>query len=207
MAWVDMDDDADLDVLAGGYSDLFWTVNDGNGGFNPTVEPIQLGSGLGTITQGCVIADMDLDGSRDLVEFTAHPEHRVHWFPNNGTPSLGNGRILFAGDTNQTEMLCLDLDLDGDSDLVYMDHWGDRLRWAENIGSPLFGTPQTIAILNNALYLHAADVNADGLADLLVSGGIADQTVKCWINTGGAFTGPMLVADAGNQPRGTRTGP
>lgn len=79
----------------------------------------------------CRLVDMNLDGDMDVMAIHGD-QGRVFWIKNPGKPSLpwNSFRITDHEQKPVTAMSPVDLDYDGDTDLVVIE--GDRLAWYEN---------------------------------------------------------------------------
>jgi hypothetical protein len=90
--------------------------------------------------------------------------------------------------------LALDLDSDGDQDIVAASNSSGGLAWWENNGNGSF-SKHTIAASGSYRALAGADVNRDGFMDLLVASG---DSLSWWQNNGAqSFTGRTIGTLAG----------
>jgi hypothetical protein len=174
----DFDGDGDIDVAAASFSTgiVSWFENlDGRGSFGP----------LQILTRGAIGAerlqavDLDGDGDLDLIAAAYGSENisndgEVLWFENiGGNATFGPANTLVAGG-GPTAVQALDLDGDGDLDLVVTHYETRRLVWYENQGDLTFGNAQIIAeTLDRLEALELADIDGNGTLDLLVGSGSA----------------------------------
>ncbi|MBK9146831.1 MAG: T9SS type A sorting domain-containing protein [Flavobacteriales bacterium] len=96
----------------------------------------------------------------------------------------------------------LDVDGDGDPDLVASLQNDSRIVWYANEGAGAFAEQQVL--VPNATYINnliVLDLDADGLLDLAGTS-LGPDRVLWWRNLGwGAFGPEQLIAQAGNHPR------
>ncbi len=133
------------------------------------------------------LADLDGDDDADLiVGGTA-----IYWFENSDSREhfATPGRRI--DDAEATFLCCgvnlpVDLDLDGDHDLVSIQPSNNRLTthfvWHENLdGRGSFGHPRQIADGSNAMRVLVGDLDEDGAPDLVVS---REYRIDVFLNTG-----------------------
>jgi len=176
---VDIDGDGDADVIAA--SDLggqvtWWENLDRNGTawsehtINTTVK------GSNALRAGDIDGDGDLD-----VAVAAGRGDTVYWFENMG----GDGLSWIRRTVDDTLKLpnsieVVDMDADGDLDLLGTDAVDDLVRWWKNVDGA--GTQWTSQTIDNsfagASSAVAADFNGDGLIDL--AGAAADGFDIVW---------------------------
>ena len=147
----DIDGDGDLDILSGsssGGSDLSWFENlDGNGQFNYANEI--------TSTASAVVSLNDVDNDSDLdVVMTIGDD--IIWKKNqDGLGNFSNGGHIMDIRYDKS-FHAVDIDFDGDIDIVSTKEENDQLAYSKNLGvlgSEINGTVQV-------------DVNGDGCDDL-----------------------------------------
>jgi len=113
----DIDSDGDIDLLG---NKLFWWENDGDFVFSEHIIPTETNS---SFVKGF---DIDSDGDVDIVTYVDHDDNpdgntgKLLWWENDGdqnfTPSLIINTTLIS--TNYSPVI-VDLDQDGDGDLIY----------------------------------------------------------------------------------------
>ena len=187
----DMDSDGDQDLLVqhqtgfsfGNY-DVTWVRNEGGGVFT-TLSTLFLERGLPTKP-----IDVNGDGNMDLlVQSRVLNDFELGWSQN-----IGGGFMTLPIPIQTYPVLSLkafapvDLDQDGDTDIVTAETNGFRVDWIENLGSSTFAAPAPVGTLNESgLVVDALDVDLDGVTDVIAW----DTTEARWFrNTGGATFAP-----------------
>lgn len=218
-AWADIDGDGDLDLASfdhiGNQNFLFIYQKQGNGRMKP-VERYPVGNTRdGILSWG----DVDNDGDPDLLAtfVSGHNNWRMRLLTNEG--SQGGNRFSFAMQTNygldQGDAKWHDMDNDGDLDLVVAGHrrvngvraidFQSLLYYHANDNGALATEPLVIvdhytssdrlSSGNPVLFdLEIADMNNDGLADVLTS---SNQNVTIHyndLNTTSFLTSKQVLA-------------
>jgi len=192
----DLDRDGDLDVAAVSSSgdELAWWENSAGDGSAWTGRTILSGSALDGVA-GVEIGDVDRDGDADLV-VAVRNDDAIRWFENDGDPSNGGWtqRVINAAPFDDPVGLDLvDLDRDGDLDVVAASENGNRVSWWASDGTPGDGiggdgTSWTFHAVaenfNGARDVVAADFDGDGDPDLAAVARLDDQ-LSWWENTSG----------------------
>jgi hypothetical protein len=187
-SFVDIDDDGDLDLFDadigyGGYMiNTAYRENTGSATApsfgNLMTNPF--GIQMDSISVKSSFADLDDDGDYDMMQTTLYSNHI--YYENTGTktaPQFGTGVVNPFGLNAVASYVSLatfvDLDNDGDFDLMHGDYYGD-FHYYENTGTktnPQFGAKQTNPFgLSNTTYMtppEFSDVDGDGDLDLLTT--------------------------------------
>ena len=157
---LDLDQDGDQDVISisAGSGGVMLGENINNEHFQ-FQELIGLPSGHREIDSG----DLDGDGDVDFVVCTSLGS--VHWIENNGSLNFTSHEIDTVGIFE--DILMVDLDGDGDQDMVSSNFDTDEIHWYENDGSQVFSL-NTISFPNLTLpsEILAEDFDGDGDMDL-----------------------------------------
>ncbi|MEM9597991.1 MAG: FG-GAP-like repeat-containing protein [Acidobacteriota bacterium] len=165
----DLDRDGALDVVAtadGAADRVRWWRNAGDGSAWTGVDVAAAVDGA----RGVTTADLDGDGWVDIAA-AAVDAGAVRWWRNAGTP-LDGGFVAAEGGGSAVpgDLRSLDLDLDGDLDLVGA---GDSVAaWWENGGGAASWTPRPSSAAATAT--AAADLDGDGDLDLASADGVSD---------------------------------
>ncbi len=181
----DLDNDGDIDILATSDvdDDVAWWENNGSEGFTKRVIDDNF-NGATSVTG----KDVDLDGNIDVIA-SAYNSDKISWWHNDGSPSDG-GWTEYTIDDNvdgASGIDLLDLDLDGDIDVVASEKEDDDLLWLENDGSPTDGGWIRHAIdlnFEGVTDVFCLDLDADGDIDVLGAAESGDDIT--WWENGGA---------------------
>ena len=176
----DLDQDGDIDLAVGqfGYDDgeIRWMENKGNWVF----ESVQLLNRSGTIHTP--VADMDGDGDLDIVAVVSQQWEEIYVFENDGAARFETRRVYAAThhDFGSSGISLVDLDLDGDLDILYTNgdacdassplriRPGHGAQWLENMGGLVFEYHR-LADFRGAYSARAFDADRDGDLDIFVS--------------------------------------
>jgi len=191
---MDVDGDGDLDLLSGSANDakLAWYENLGSasGTFGPNQFINQAAAGVSALA----IADLDGDGELDVVSVSGL-DQKVAWYPNQGGLNFGTQTIIDQNPFFPRNLVAADLDNDGDADLAVI---GDeRLKLYRNSGAGTFSISTVFNGLDDARGIRAADLDGDGLPDLVVTSWF-DSKLSWFRNFGGgSFGGRQIIASPG----------
>ena len=158
----------------------------------------------GTIAFGNVqSADMDGDGDKDIVISQYGADDEISWLENDGGDFNDFPKHIVSTSTSSVKKLQLiDLDQDGDIDIVGVDDLADELFWFENDGTGITWTVNTIQsgiTADGACNFGIADIDSDGDLDIALAA--CNTNVLYWYeNTGGAMT--WIQNDTGIVPAG-----
>lgn len=169
MKLVDLDQDGDLDLLAGtNSSTLIWYQNtDGAGTFAAESVLVNTGGRVNDIDVG----DFDGNGTIDVVaSLVGSADKGIYWFSNNGSLSFTRNTILNISQDSRG-VYVVDIDNDGDSDIVAaihnLDGSGQNISLYANNGSGSF-TKNTLFTMPfyEQTKIHAADMSGNGYSDI-----------------------------------------
>lgn len=181
----DVDKDGNVDILAASDADDFiaWYPNvDGEGEF----EGPEFISELGPGARSLMVADVDLDGSLDVL--TASYIDGISWYQNtNGIGDFDERHIVSTSTRGAWSVFAADLDGDGDMDALSASYLDDKIAWYENVdGSGTFGRQQMISrsVASGVRSVQTADVDGDGDLDVL-SASMGDNKIAWYENLDG----------------------
>ncbi len=126
---------------------------------------------------------MDRDGDLDVVACAYHQTDAIKWWENRGDGAFTAHTIANIPQHGVIDMACVDLDRDGDLDVVAASASGsaqglDAVLWYENDGSQIF-TGHTVASADCPIWVGVGDLNGDGDLDMVVSAFDADTIYWC----------------------------
>ena len=177
----DLDGDGYIDVLSGDNEKVAWYKNlDGKGTF----------SGAKTIdadpTKETYTADVDGDGDLDVLVATLMrrwgDSTEIAWYENlDGNGTFSNQKVITSDVETAQDVHAADLDGDGDMDVLSASYEDDKIAWYENLyGNGTFSDQRVLQDdLNKASYVVAADLNGDGVLDV-VGGHGTESTMQNW---------------------------
>jgi len=174
--------------------------------FGPTVKLSNATLGA----RGVDAADLDGDGKLDMV-VASYNDDRVSWFPGDGQGGFGQQHVICEGLDGAIRVIARDFDGDGDLDLAVASYFDDRLSTFLNMGTDAQGThfgPRVVltTFVDGVWDLDAADLNGDGLVDLMTASE-NDNRIAWFRNLGGgAFANIKVLVGASNGASGVTAG-
>jgi hypothetical protein len=198
IAAADMNNDGHMDMIS------FW----GDDNFNS--NSIAVHSNIGTngytglnrsITSsqgfwGLYTADINSDGYLDVVSSIWPNSNRVSYHLNNGDGSFALENDIDIALSKPRGVSSIDLDGDGDLDIIAAAVDNNSIFWYENTGTP--STPNFVKrtiddTLTSAQELHASDIDGDGDIDITAVGNFFG--VKIYVNNGDKTFDIRVVAN------------
>lgn len=159
----DINNDGNIDIISASLSDhkIAWFKNLGSGIFQQQIITESLNGASSVFA-----TDMDNDGDIDVVAASRFSD-KIVWFENiDGLEDFGTERVIATNISGANYVYCIDLDSDGDMDVLSLALWDNIIAWHENLdGLGNFGPKNIIA--SDADYIYAADIDNDGDIDLL----------------------------------------
>ena len=186
---VDLDGDGDMDILAvikWATADIKWLENNGNGNFYTGNTVRQINDTYASISS----ADFDGDGDIDIVSST--DSEGLFYYINDGAE---NFERIYLNSGSDIDIFPIDLDQDGDVDLVGASYNGDYVKWYRNDGPRNDGTlnwtdHNISTTFDGANSVYATDVDGDGDIDVMASGAGSLSDEFSWFeNTSATFSG------------------
>ena len=197
----DVDGDGDMDVLSASFSDdkIAWYENNG------AVDPTFTAHTISTSADGAYsvyAVDVDGDGDIDVLSASAYGDEIV-WYENDGQADLTfTAHTITTSAYGASSVYAVDVDGDGDMDVLSASFDDDTIRWYENDGqaNPTFTAHTISTSADGARSVYAADVDGDGDMDVL-SASYNDGRIRWYKNDGAAdptFTEAHLITDQAN---------
>jgi hypothetical protein len=181
----DLDGDGDLDVLSASALDdtIAWYENtDGQGSFGAQ----QIISTDADEAISVYTSDIDNDGDIDVLSASTRDD-KIAWYEN--TDGLGNfssQKIITTNADGAKYVFAVDIDGDGDSDVLSASAFDNKIAWYENTdGQGNFGSQQIISTTTEfAKFVYSADLDNDGDTDVLAAA-FGENKVTWFENTDG----------------------
>ena len=185
----DIDNDGDIDVVGASYgdNDISWWENDGSEGFTERSIDSTYSN-----ANSVYATDVDQDGDIDVLG-AADTANDITWWENDGSPSNGGWTEHTVDGSFNTarDIHAIDLDKDGDIDILGASAGADKVVWWENSGSESF-TERTIdSDFSSAYAIQAVDVDNDGDIDVIgaANGNNVNYDISWWENDGNPSDG------------------
>jgi len=163
----DLDKDGDYDIVLGDwYGDrVLWLEQTSDYTFEEhTIDTNQDGPRFS------YTKDLDNDGDIDIVTSASawHNDSNLTWYENDGAMNFTR-HIVSQHFNNLIDTGIVDLDKDGDYDLLASSHDDHKVAWFENNGEHNF-TEHVISLdINGSWEVHYADMDSDGDIDLIAT--------------------------------------
>ncbi|MBT3207044.1 MAG: T9SS type A sorting domain-containing protein [Bacteroidetes bacterium] len=164
----DLDGDLDNDVIYSNtyISTISWCENDGIGNFS-SPQTIFSNNGANSV----FAIDIDGDNDNDLVYgayIASTNSNIIAWFENDGTGNFGSQQVISTFVNDVKSVYSIDIDNDGDNDVLSASMSDDKIAWYENDGMGNFGIQQIISTdPDGPRYVFAKDIDNDGDNDVL----------------------------------------
>jgi len=185
----DVDNDGDLDILdaAGGYFR--------NNGSSFASTPI---TSLTAISSRLLkVGDLDADGNLDLIVVSTYTGEVVALL-NDGSGNFGGTvRVIASGSGYSDDIVVVDVDNDGDLDVMATSRRAGTVVLSRNDGRGTFSPRETVATVTDPVALQLGDLDGDGDLDLVYAMRYdpTGNTVLVRLNDGqGTFGSAALVA-------------
>lgn len=156
--------------------------------------------------QSIIESDVDSDGLKDII-VTSTVDKTVSWHKNLGDNAWGPIEIISeyattAYNNGSRSSIAIDLDNDGDEDIITSSYWDSYLAYYENLGGGNFSNEIILnGSLANILKLIKADLDNDGFEDVIISLAGLNAGVLWLKNNGtGSLVNPTYIANAYSKP-------
>jgi len=181
----DVDDDGDTDVLCAAQSGntIAWWENTAGDGSTWTEHTIDAAFDQAS---SVFASDVDRDGDTDVLGAGVVANSIAWWENIAGDGSAWTEHTIEAAFNGAISVTAADVDGDGDPDAVGAARGADDIAWFENTaGDGSAWTKHNIDIdFDDAISVHATDIDGDGDIDVLGAGIFADA-VAWWENMAG----------------------
>jgi len=179
----DLDGDGDKDLISSFEStnQLVWieNINEQNIFSDPIVIDV-LDEHVNVLTA----FDVDLDGDQDIVYnpneiSSSGQDGNIYWIENlDGKTSWGTPNLIFDGARDVNKLVGVDLDMDGDKDLIVSDHNTNKIRWFENTNGKGLYSPENVLPSNYSNIFDIIAFDYDGDSDIdIISGSRSDTRI------------------------------
>ena len=185
----DMDGDEDIDIVLGSISGVRWYTNDGTGAFDKSEDITNTFLTLGDL---CYVTDIDNDGDMDVITLLLPPNNKyIAWYVNDGKGKFDKMEVICNLATENINYISsLDLENDGDMDIVFADNGNINL--IRNDGGGNFSDKILISCKKNSYQFYPSDFNGDGFTDVLTS---SLNKIIIYLNNGvGGFSGQQTIS-------------
>lgn len=163
----DLDNDGDNDLLTSSYfaQKIVWYENTGSGMFSAEIiisDSIYALSGVYAI-------DLNEDGDVDILSTRGNGiGNGVSWYENLGSGLFSSENIISTTLPNPGNVFSIDLDSDGDNDILTTSTSADIVVWFQNLGDGVFSSEIIITTsAEHARSVFATDFDGDGDNDVM----------------------------------------
>ena len=178
---IDLDGDGDVDVLSASRNNgrTAWYENlDGVGG---SWSQHDIASASWSGATWVIATDIDGDGDLDVVTALWYHGDVVLYENLDGIGGSWSTRVLSTSGGGRSAVFAIDLDDDGDVDVLSSDYGQDAIEWYENLGGS--GTSWSHHVINSeiqggATSVFAIDVDGDSDIDVLSSNDESNPTAR-----------------------------
>lgn len=190
----DIDGDGDIDILSASLGDnmIAWYENINGQGIFSSKKIITTNANGG---QSVHTNDINGDGDLDVLS-ASHHDDKIAWYENiDGTGTFGPQQIISQIADGATSVFSIDIDGDGDIDVLSSSRIDNKVAWYENInGLGTFGPQQIISLnVNNVRQVFAIDMDGDNDPDV-ISVSLNDDKIAWYENEDGLGTfGPQNI--------------
>ena len=198
LAVADINGDGKPDLICQGTDSITATMmvltNAGNGTFAAAPAPATTFK-----SWFCIAADVNGDGKPDLIDFPFNNNHYLRILTNAGDGTFTLSSTNEANTVWPGSLSAVDVNGDGHVDVIvsiYNSGGGNTLFVLTNDGTGILGSNAIYTVGTGPLSVATADVNGDGMVDLITKGRHSDLTILT--NNGSGF-GSNTTLNAGSS--------
>jgi predicted RNA methylase len=199
---VDLDGDGDADVLSASDLDdkIEWYENQDGDVFGTQTQ--QVITTAADAASSVYAVDLDGDGDADVLS-ASYNDDKIAWYENQGSAGFGQvfgaQQVITTAADGARSVYAVDLDGDGDADVLSASDLDNKIAWYENQGGGAFGAQQVITTAAvGAESVYAVDLDGDGDADVLSASRFDDKIAWYENQGGGAFGTQQVITTAAN---------
>lgn len=166
----DMDNDGDIDIIAGGRTGILWFENVNNKDF---IYHEILSSEDLEVSQ-VFPADIDADGDQDIlaaIQWT----NTLSWYENINDADHFIEHVISDNALGAHDIFAIDIDLDQDLDLATALWEENTVAWYENDNSQEFTKHQITSSALSTSSVYSIDLDQDGDIDILADSAVNDS--------------------------------
>lgn len=201
---VDIDNDGDIDLLAGGGGNIILFFNSGNGVFSSQQTITYSASGVMYVTA----EDIDGDNYVDIVycsnNFNGYGDDKLAWFKNDGFGNFGSQQTISSVLGGPHAMNLTDINGDNFVDIIVPFSHDDLILSYINDGAGNFLNIDTVDDGNTNLptYVYCEDLDNDGDHDI-ISASFLDNKIAWYENDGvGNFAFQNIITNSASNATG-----
>jgi hypothetical protein len=201
----DIDGDGDLDILVGdsffGFPGVSVLKNNGDQTF---AAPVYYPAPQNEVVGEVALSDFDFDGDLDAfatIRGDFDQMTKIKVWRNNGNGTFA-APVEFTTGQGPVGIVIADFTGDGKPDVITANYGGSSISILRHNGltgnAAGFLPPVSYSTTNHAEKIAAADVNGDGILDVVAGGTVGggfDATLAVMINTGNGIFAPPVVYD------------
>ena len=127
--------------------------------------------------------DIDGDGDIDVIS-ASYNDNKIAWYENiDGLGNFSTEKIITINAIGVASVFAIDIDADGDVDIIYTSSNENKLAWFKNLdGEGNFGTEQIInTTTDNPYFIYATDIDGDSDVDIITT---SNDSIMWYENSG-----------------------